>query len=405
MSHVGALKIGLSLALTGRYASMGRQALAALRLLVDETNGQGGIKVGIQRLKVDLVCHDDGSQPDRCGEIYRHLCFDKGADIILSPYGSDLVRVAGAIVEQAGMVMVNHGGAADDIYQAGWRMVVGVLSPASSYFEQLALLIAGLKFWRKRVALVSSPSKFAEAVIEGFRARCSGPAIRRRGVRIRLKRVVARRDPTTLAEIFNQIRQTRSNVLVSAGSFEEDVSLMQAAVESSCNLPVLACVAAGVSAFGRLMGPSADGIVGPSQWEPDAVADPELGPNSSEFARRMAATNPAVGCDYPAAQAYAGALLALEAVRRVGTLDQLKLRQAFNDLRTRTCYGDFAIDPTTGRQIAHKVLLVQWHQGEKVIINPDAHSSRGEIALPSGLHLLLAAYAKVRHTLLGRSPE
>ncbi|MFZ0887377.1 MAG: ABC transporter substrate-binding protein, partial [Candidatus Binataceae bacterium] len=99
-----------------------------------------------------------------------------------------------------------------------------------------------------------------------------------------------------------------------------------------------------------------------------------------EFIRRMRAACPAI--DYPAAQAYAAGLLTLAALKSAGALDQHRLREAFSDLRTTTLYGDFAIDRVTGRQVGHKMLLVQWHRGCKVIIEPEPRSTAPAIELP-----------------------
>jgi branched-chain amino acid transport system substrate-binding protein len=392
------LKLGLSLSLSGRYAEMGRQALAALELFVADQNQAGGVELHGRRWWLELECHDDESSPARCREIYRALCFERPVDVLFGPYASDLVRVAAPIAEQAGKVLVNHGGTSDDLHEAGWRLIVSVATPASAYLHGFARMLATLKFWRKRVALVAAPTPFARAVIEGFQAACAEPSVRRRAVRICLKRVTAERDAQTLGEILRQMRRGWVNVLVSAGSFMEDVALMKAAAASSLNLPVLACVAAGISRFAVEMGASAEGIVGPSQWEPDAIEGVELGPDAQEFARRMYRAAPQVSCDYPAAQAYAAGLLAVAALSAAGTLDQRRLRQAFSDLCTRTMYGDFAIEPATGRQVGHKTLLVQWHQGEKVIIDPAAHAISGSLELPSGWRLLLTSLWGPRFT-------
>ena len=89
-------------------------------------------------------------------------------------------------------------------------------------------------------------------------------------------------------------------------------------------------------------------------------------------------------CDYPAAQIYAAGLLSAAALGACGRLEQESLRAAFSDLRTTTLFGDFAIDRVTGRQIGHKVLLVQWHGAQKVVIHPDAHADPGALEFPAG---------------------
>ncbi len=106
-------------------------------LFVSDLNSTGGIRVGGEAREVALECLDDASDPLRCAEIYRSLCCEHRVDVVLGPYSSQLTRVAAPIAEQAGMLFVNHGGAADDLYSHNRRLMVGVLSPASDYFDRI----------------------------------------------------------------------------------------------------------------------------------------------------------------------------------------------------------------------------------------------------------------------------
>jgi branched-chain amino acid transport system substrate-binding protein len=390
------LTVGLSLSLSGEYAAMGRQAEAGVRLLVSDVNSAGGVRVGGRKRELELVIHDDASSRARCAEIYRRLCAERPVDLLLGPYASALVRAAAPVADDAGRVLVNHGGAADDLYRRGHRMIVGVLSCASDYFTGLARLLATLKFWRKRVALVCAPTAFAREVQDGFERACTERTIRRRGVRIRLKyrgRFDLDRTPELLLPA---LRRNRINVLASVGPYEHDIDVMHAVTAAGANLPVLACVAAGLGSFGAELGDNADGILGPSQWEDQLDIDPEIGPTPREFVRRMRAAGFGSRCEYPAAQAYTAGLLGLAGLREIGTTDQAQLRAALGGLRTSTFFGNFEIDPATGRQVGHKVLLVQWHRGRKVIIEPEVKADHGELEFPTGWRLLLSGWQMLK---------
>jgi branched-chain amino acid transport system substrate-binding protein len=376
---------------------MGRQCEAALKLFVHDINAAGGIAVGGEKLEVALECRDDESNPARTAEIYHWLCAERRADLIFGPYSSRLMRVAAPIVEKTEMTLINHGGASDELYRRGYRMIVGVLSPASTYLLPLARLLATMKFWRKRVAIVSSPTPFASEVATGFENACRERWARRRGVRVRLK-YIASGQHRAWPRLAAGLKRSRINILAGVGTFEEDVELMREMTTAELNLPVLACVAAGVANFGAVLGEHAEGIVGPSGWEEDVELTPERGPAPQEFGRRMRNAFPGVNIDYPAAQTYAAGLLTAAALERAGTLDQHKLRDAFSDLRTTTLYGDFAIDHVTGRQVEHKTLLVQWHRGRKVIIAPDSEAADGALELPSGWRLILSSFQQFRLT-------
>jgi branched-chain amino acid transport system substrate-binding protein len=385
--------IGLTLSLSGKYAAMGQQAAAALNLFAADQNAGGGIQLGGRRHEVVIRCLDDRSSPALCAELYRSLCYENRADLIFGPYSSELTRVAAPIAEQAGMVMVNHGGADDSLYRNKFRLLVGVLSPASDYLQGLAQLISQLKFWRKRVATVTFETPFARAVMDGFEQACMQRPIARRGVRVVRRESAAPATAEISIDLLIRLARSRVNVLASAGSFGNDVALVSAVVRADLNIPVLACVAAGVQGFADALGEHAEGIVGPSQWEETLGFTPELGPRPERFAAAMRAACGA--CDYPAAQIYAAGLLSAAALEACGRLEQEQVRAAFSDLRTTTLFGDFAIDRVTGRQIGHKVLLVQWHRGAKVVIHPDAHTDPGTLEFPSGWRLLLASLSSL----------
>ncbi len=390
------IRFGLSLSLSGRYAAMGRQAEAALRVFAATTNDRGGIRVGGEPHDVELVCLDDRSDPVRAVEIYRSLCFENPCDVILGPYSSLLARAAAPIASEAGRVFVNHGGADDALYSRGDRLIVGVLSPASSYMVGFVRLLAALKFWRKRIAIVSAPTPFARAVSAGVERECEQRYARRRRVKVRVKWNAAFDPGTSTLKLFPALKRNRVNAVVSAGSYAHDLAVVRAIVAANLNVPVLGCVAAGVSAFGTDLGTEAAGIVGPSQWEENVALTPELGLSTREFLRAIRAALRGESPDYTAAQAYAAAALASGAIERAGSLDQKSIRDAFSDLRTTTLFGDFQIDRITGRQVGHRMLLVQWHEGRKMVIEPESHAETGEIEFPAGWKLILAGFEMLK---------
>ncbi len=408
------LVIGLSLPLSGQYAATGLQIEAALRLFANDTNAAGGVTVAGERRDLEFEYRDDASRRDRAREIYRWLCFERRTDWIFGPYSTALTRVAATVADAAGMLLVNHGGAGDDLYddlnRSGRRpanhrhMIVGVLSSASDYMTGFVSLLATLKFWRKRLAIVAAKTPFARAVAEGAERESKRRRIWLHGVRLRLKYSTHFDPDHTPDALTRALHRNRINAVVSAGRYEHDLAIMRLCAAHVPNLPVLACVAAGVARFGADLAEDAEGIVGPSQWEPDAEIIPQLGPSSREFIHRMRALG-APECDYPAAQAYAAGLVTLAALRAAGSLDHSNLRSAFSGLRMTTLFGDFAIDPVSGRQVGHKMLLVQWHRGRKVLIDAEPDPDEGAIEFPSGWRLVLASMRYFRLSRRDRSQD
>ncbi|MGH2394851.1 MAG: amino acid ABC transporter substrate-binding protein, partial [Candidatus Limnocylindria bacterium] len=67
---------------------------------------------------------------------------------------------------------------------------------------------------------------------------------------------------------------------------------------------------------------------------------------------------------------YGGCQVLTVAVKRVGSLNRDKIRDAILKLDFNTVFGAFKVDPD-GFQIAHKLVLFQWQDGKKVIVWPD----------------------------------
>jgi branched-chain amino acid transport system substrate-binding protein len=70
------------------------------------------------------------------------------------------------------------------------------------------------------------------------------------------------------------------------------------------------------------------------------------------------------------AEGYAAASVLAEALRRAGSTDQNKLRDALASLETATVLGEFKVDPATGEQTATRPALVQVLKGRSEVVWP-----------------------------------
>jgi len=72
--------------------------------------------------------------------------------------------------------------------------------------------------------------------------------------------------------------------------------------------------------------------------------------------------------DYVAAGSFAAGLVLTECIRRAASLDDEALRNAASDSDLNTLYGKFRIDARTGLQTGHRVQLIHWEGGHKVVL-------------------------------------
>jgi hypothetical protein len=89
-------------------------------------------------------------------------------------------------------------------------------------------------------------------------------------------------------------------VVVLAGSFQEEVSLMRTRSRWPRTVRVVAAIAAGLGDFFAELGQEAEGVVGPSQWERCVIFPDITGPGSDwfldSFQRKFGEVPDYIGC-------------------------------------------------------------------------------------------------------------
>ncbi len=114
------VRLGAVIPLTGRFASGGAQVRAGYELAVEDLNARGGVSVGGQRLRVELVVLDDESDPTRTVSRMEALA-QQGIAAYLGGFGSDLHAAAAAVAEKNRIPYCGVAFALWSIHQRGYR--------------------------------------------------------------------------------------------------------------------------------------------------------------------------------------------------------------------------------------------------------------------------------------------
>ena len=362
--HGDRLRVGIATSLSGQFASQGRQALEGVNAWVEDTNAAGGVHVpeSGRKLQVQLVHYDDNSSVRVAESLIERLIRDDRVDLLLGPYSSVLTLAAARIAEAHERLLWNHGGASDQIFERGYRWVVGVLSPASSYLTGVVDMVRELDPAASRLAILrSGKGTFSANVCSGAQTRAE-----QLGFDTVFNGVY---DPDTVdfRQLVADMEETSPDVVLTAGRIPDDLALARGMAQTGVKAKAVALIAAGIAQFGAELGSGASGFMGPSQWEPALGHVVEYGPSFVELALRHP---PFVGADYPMAQAYAACLVAQKCIEEAGTLEDRELRKMANRLEFTTFFGRFKIDPSSGLQIGLSVVIVQWQGGDKLVVWP-----------------------------------
>lgn len=360
------ISVGMTAALTGRYSLPGRQALLGVQAWVEDTNRAGGLWVQErgQRLPLRLISYDDTSESEPCGALTERLITQDQVDILLGPYSSGLALRAAEVANGYQRVLWNHGGASETIYARGFAWVVGILSPPRTYFHSLIDYARLSLPEARRVALVhSTAGAFPRDVAAGAVEYCQQQGWES------IQTFPYPAGTVDFATILTQCASLSPAVVLSVGRIADDLCFAAQYVQHRIAASVVGLIVTPLTLFWDTLGSAAGTFLGPSQWEPGVVSQPDYGPSSQDVLARLSTCHPA-GVDYPMAQAYACGLVVQRCIATAGTLDQHVLRQVAGRLDFTTFYGRYSINPGTGRQVGHRMPVVQWQAGHKIVVWP-----------------------------------
>jgi branched-chain amino acid transport system substrate-binding protein len=279
--------------------------------------------------------------------------------VLFGPYGSGPAAVAFKATDQ---LVWNHGGATDRLCRPRFAHVVNVLAPASSYF---AAVLQAVHTWDPTlhsVSLLHVATGFGHEVARGALQTAEALGMRLQACQF------APGESTTVAE-----QVPDADVLLVAGSFQDELGAARRLL--SRRWRASAFVGAGVEEVLAPLGSEREGLLGPCQWLARAALPPEEGPDAAWFVH---AYRDATGGDpaYPAAAAFAAGALCARCLREAGRADDSALLTAASRLSTKTLFGSFHLDPNTGLQAGHHVLVVQWQQGVRRVVWPPDRAER-----------------------------
>jgi branched-chain amino acid transport system substrate-binding protein len=348
------LVVGATVSLEGRYREPSRMIQLAYRLWERQVNQSGGI---LGR-KVRLVLYNDKSRKELVRKYYEQLILEDKVDLVLAPYGTGLTYTASEITEKHGYVLVASAASGEVIWDRGYKFVFGVYGVAKRYFIGFLDLIARHGF--KSVVIVNDEALFTTDAAEGSRYWS-----KRLGLKVQMKQSFSD-GAKEIPEIAKHLEQIKPEAILLCAYPPDGYLFLEHLAKTSLRPRAIAIsIAPSLPDFYKQAGPIAEGIFGPSQWEPDERAP---FPGTTQFIKlftEFAGTSPS----YHAGAAYAGCQLLERSIVANDGLDHVKVRDYISALDTVTVIGRFKVDPT-GRQVGHNTLIIQWQDGKKEIVYP-----------------------------------
>ncbi|HUD87296.1 MAG TPA: amino acid ABC transporter substrate-binding protein [Xanthobacteraceae bacterium] len=162
------MRVGLSVALTGGVAPIGKQVLAALQIWRDDVNAKGGL---LGR-PVELVYYDDQSNPQNVPQLYTKLIEVDQVDLLIGPYATNMVAPAIPVLMQHKKTTIGilaNAANSKFHYDQYFSMLPTGPEPQKSFAYGFFELAAAQNPRPKTVAIVAADAEFAQNAADGAR--------------------------------------------------------------------------------------------------------------------------------------------------------------------------------------------------------------------------------------------
>ncbi len=366
--------LGAAVSETGKYSREGKDTRQGYGLWLDWVNNEyGGVQIDGERYRVELIMYDDEGDPDTAARLVEKLISEDQVDFLLGPYSSSLTQSTSAIAEKYGKIMIEGNGAAEPLFERGFRNLFAVLTPAGNYTRSALQLLA--EQGAKSVVIAYEDTAFPTSVAEGAQRWAAEYGLEVLGVET---------YPVNVADvsgIMSKFKELEPDIFVGGGHFNDAVLFIRSAKELDFN-PKAMVITVGPSnpTLIEEVGADAEYVIGPTQWEASmSYADDYLG-TAAEYAARyqdMWGEPPT----YQAAESTATALALHLAIEQAGSLDTDAVRTALRNLDVVTFYGPISFDEK-GRNAAKPMGAIQIQNGEILVVAP-THAAVAELNYPA----------------------
>ena len=346
------IRVGASIALTGRDAIQGGYVREGYLLCQKHVNDKGGVR----GRPIEFLIRDDGSDPQTAVSLYEKLIMEDKVDVVMGPYGSPITDAVADVTEKHRKLMVAPAAATTSIWEKGRRYLIMVLSPLEASAEGTIDLAA--RHGLKTIGLIGALAR--PAIIKG-----ALELARQKGLEV----VVHETFPagtTDFSALLNKVKAAKPDVLVVGAPPADAIAITRQMRELDVEVKMYGTTPGGAfpdyyKALGTRQSSSTPAPSG-------SLALPYPGIQEFVVAYQQEFTLPSSS---GSAASYVGCQLFMDAVKRADSLDSDKLREIVLKLKRQTVIGDFAVDER-GFQVAHKAITIQWQDGKSAVVWPDA---------------------------------
>jgi branched-chain amino acid transport system substrate-binding protein len=371
----GVIRFGSPVSQTGKYTREGQDTQQGYDTWQTWVNEEyGGIRVGDQRYRAEIVYYDDESEPGTAAALTERLITRDRVDFLLGPYSSALNASASPIAERYETIMITGTASADSLFERDFRHFFSTMTVASRYTESALAALA--EAGARTVVVAHEDTEFPIDAGRGAVHYAEQFGMEVLGVE------TYPRAATDVSALIAKFRSLEPDVFVGAGYFVDALLLARAAQEQGFAPHAMVLTVGPTSpTFADELGDAAELVIGPTQWESSMPWEGEWFGTSADYAARYSREH-RMAPTYQAAGSTAAALALQLAIESAGTTETAAVREALLELDIETFYGPIRFDGS-GRNSAKLMGSIQIQDGGLELITP-ADGASGELIYPRG---------------------
>lgn len=377
-------KIGAVLELSGADSAGGQLAQRGYQFWADTVNKAGGISVGGQKYKVELISEDCQSKPDVAATAAERLVTQKGVDALFGSYTSGVQIAMNAICAKHQIPCIAGSAESPANWTAKPPFTFGIIPSVDLTADKALKMIvetAGTK--PVSAAVIGANEPFSKEAAMGF-----AQGAKEAGLTVTENSLF---PPTAdLTPIISRIASQKPDI-VAVGGHDTILINVVKACKAAGFAPKALIMHYGVTepAFVEALKADADGVLGIAVWTPDFPYKDDVFGTAQEYAANYKAKyNKDV--DYTGAGcSVSGEVLQL-ALAELGKgpglaqEDRVKLSQIIAKTSINTFYGPVRFDGAGAHfhdNSTPEPLLLQIHEGKLVAVAP-GNVKKGDFAYP-----------------------
>lgn len=322
------VKIGCSVSMSGKMAPEGTNVKRGVELWEEYVNSKGGIKVGSDMYKVEVVYYDDKSDAGTGTKLTEKLITEDKVDFLFGPFSSGITFATTAIGEKYDVITVAPEANATKVYERGYKNVFSILPPAPALTQPIFDMIDSLDLdpEPKTVAIIVSNDLFPLSCAEGALKMCE-----ELGLEVVLYEKYPA-DATDVSALLSLVKDKNPDIFLTSGYTKDALMVVRQAREINLNVKLFATsVGVVLPEFIPSLGSDANYVVEGEWW---LATGSDKGPvfgSTPEYVKMFEDKYNETPGYHAASGSAAGVVLQL-AIEKAGTLDTAAVRDALRGL-------------------------------------------------------------------------